>query len=97
MYLYIFVCLYPPVNKLKATKSRLEGEVDELEKRVERITQARSQKGAEFEKQQELDEMRRRCRALEEQLNRQITAEKPLEQKEERAKVEISLFIDKCR
>lgn len=45
------------------------------------------QKLGEFEKQQELDDMRRKCRALEDQLSRQQAAEKPYEQKEERFKV----------
>ncbi|XP_005096015.2 centrosomal protein of 290 kDa [Aplysia californica] len=76
------------VNKLKSSKSRLETEVDELEKKVERLTAAKSLKTGDFEKQQELDEMRRRCRALEEQLQRQQMAEKPLEQKEEKTKTE---------
>ncbi|XP_059169831.1 centrosomal protein of 290 kDa-like [Physella acuta] len=76
------------INKLKATKSRLETEVDEMEKRLERITAARSLKAGEFEKQQELDDMRRKCRALEEQLSRQLAAEKPYEQKEEKTKQE---------
>ncbi|BFZ24638.1 hypothetical protein BsWGS_27677 [Bradybaena similaris] len=74
------------VNKLKVTKTRLESELDELEKKLERVTAVRSQKLGEFEKQQELDDMRRKCRALEDQLSRQQAAEKPYEQKEEKLK-----------
>ncbi|CAL1542937.1 unnamed protein product [Lymnaea stagnalis] len=76
------------VDKLKATKTRLEQEVDDLEKKLEKISAARSLKTGDFEKQQELDDMRRKCRALEEQLSRQHAAEKPYEQKEERTKNE---------
>ncbi|GFR72659.1 centrosomal protein of 290 kDa [Elysia marginata] len=76
------------VVKLKASKSRLEGEVDDMEKKLEKISAARSQKAGDFEKQQELDDMRRKCRALEDQLSRQLAAEKPYEQKEDRTKAE---------
>ncbi|GFO27236.1 centrosomal protein of 290 kda-like, partial [Plakobranchus ocellatus] len=76
------------VVKLKASKTRLEGEVDDLEKKLEKITAARSQKAGDFEKQQELDDMRRKCRALEDQLSRQLAAEKPYEQKEDKTKAE---------
>ncbi|XP_055888045.1 centrosomal protein of 290 kDa-like [Biomphalaria glabrata] len=76
------------IEKLKASKARLESEVDELEKKMEKITAARSLKAGEFEKQQELDDMRRKCRALEDQLSRQLAAEKPYEQKEEKTKQE---------
>ncbi|KAH9503689.1 hypothetical protein Btru_067161 [Bulinus truncatus] len=76
------------IEKLKTSKARLESEVDELEKKLEKITAARSLKTGDFEKQQELDDMRRKCRALEEQLSRQLAAEKPYEQKEEKTKQE---------
>ncbi|RUS86099.1 hypothetical protein EGW08_006119 [Elysia chlorotica] len=76
------------VVKLRASKTRLEGEVDDLEKKLEKISAARSQKAGEFEKQQELDDMRRKCRALEDQLSRQLAAEKPYEQKENQTKTE---------
>ncbi|XP_041354243.1 centrosomal protein of 290 kDa-like [Gigantopelta aegis] len=71
-------------TKCKRDKQRLEQEVDELEKKVERMNTIRSQKvGGEFEKQQELDEMRRRVRLLEDELRkRQHTAEKPYEKED---------------
>lgn len=45
------------------------------------------QKSGDFEKQQELEEVRRRNRFLEEELKKRHTAEKPYEQKEDKTKV----------
>ncbi|XP_071113169.1 centrosomal protein of 290 kDa-like [Haliotis cracherodii] len=75
-------------NKYKRDKERLEHEVDELEKKVERMNTMRTQRAGEFEKQQELDESRRRVRLLEDELKKRQTAEKPYEQKEDRTKTE---------
>ncbi|KAK7503000.1 hypothetical protein BaRGS_00005626, partial [Batillaria attramentaria] len=78
-------------NKLRNSKSKLETEVDELEKKVERLSAIRSQKTGDFERMQELEEIRRRNRYLEDELKKRQTAEKPYEQKEEKAKTEEAL------
>ncbi|PVD27873.1 hypothetical protein C0Q70_10448 [Pomacea canaliculata] len=78
-------------SKLRNSKTQLEKEVDELEKKVERLSANRTQKTGDFERMQELEEMRRRNRYLEEELKKRQTAEKPYEQKEDKAKLEEAL------
>ncbi|XP_070190390.1 centrosomal protein of 290 kDa-like [Littorina saxatilis] len=81
------------ISKLKNTKAKLETEVDELERKLERFGSQKSQvqQTGDVERIQELEDMRRRNRYLEEELKRKHTAEKPYEQKEEKSKMEEAL------
>ncbi|KAL8608881.1 hypothetical protein ACOMHN_056045 [Nucella lapillus] len=78
-------------TKLRTSKAKLETEVDELERKVERLSSHKTQKTGDFERMQELEDMRRRNRYLEDELKKRHTAEKPYEQKEDKAKMEEAL------
>lgn len=69
------------LRKLKDDRSRLEGEVEELERKVERMSTMAKQRGVTEGTNQEVDELRRKNRLLQEELKRsKHQPEKPYEQ-----------------
>ncbi|KAH3726744.1 centrosomal protein of 290 kDa-like [Dreissena polymorpha] len=70
------------ITKLKGDKQRLEAEVEELEKKVERMSTMKTQKTGEENTKKEMDDLRRQVRLLEGELKRKGQApEKPYELK----------------